>query len=77
MNREGSTLPLSAALLLAAGTAQAALPDKATMFKNPECGCCDEYARQLEARGVTVKTVDDIEVGNIKQRVCLPYGLGA
>src|SRR5690625_3615040 len=77
MNRIGSTLILSAALLLGAGTAQAALPDEATMFKNPECGCCDEYARQLEVRGVTVKIVDDIEVGKIKQRVGLPYGLGS
>ncbi len=77
MNRFGSTLLLSAALLLGAGTAHAALPDKATLFKNPECGCCDEYARQLEARGVEVKIVDDIEVGKIKQRVGLPYGLGS
>ncbi|AXY43169.1 DUF411 domain-containing protein [Halomonas sp. JS92-SW72] len=77
MNRFGSTLLLSAALLLGAGTAHAALPDKATMFKNPECGCCDEYARQLEARGVEVKIVDDIEVGKIKQRVGLPFGLGS
>lgn len=77
MNCLGPSLLLSATLLLGAGTAQAALPVEATMFKNPQCGCCDEYAHQLEDRGVTVKIVDDIEVGKIKQRVGLPYGLGS
>lgn len=77
MNRFGSSLMLSAALLLTAGTVQAVLPDRATMFKNPQCGCCDEYARQLEARGLEVTIVDDIEVGKIKQRVGLPSGLGS
>ena len=77
MNRLHTTLLLSAALLLGTGTAHAALPDKATMYKNPDCGCCDEYARQLEALGVEVKLVDDMEVGRIKQRVGLPYGHGS
>ncbi|QTF92852.1 DUF411 domain-containing protein [Halomonas sp. BM-2019] len=78
MNRLGSTLMLSAALLLGAtSAAQAALPDKATLYMNPECGCCGEYARQLEARGVEVKVIDDVEVGRIKQRVGLPYGHGS
>lgn len=77
MNRLGPTLLLSATLLLGTGTAQAALPVEATMFKNPQCGCCDEYARQLEDRGVTVKIVDNIEVGKIKQSIGLPYDLGS
>ena len=77
MNRFSATFMLSAVLLVGAGTAQADLPDKATMFKNPECGCCDEYARQLEALGVDVTIIDDIEVGKVKQRVGLPYGLGS
>ncbi|MBR2513121.1 MAG: hypothetical protein IKE45_03695 [Halomonas sp.] len=77
MKRLSPSLLLSAALLLGAGTTQAALPDKATMFKNPQCGCCDEYARQLGTRGVEVAIVDDVEVGNIKQRAGLPYGLGS
>ena len=42
----------SSALLIGAGTAQAALPNAAPLYKNPQCGCCDEYARQLEALGV-------------------------
>ncbi|WP_027961207.1 DUF411 domain-containing protein [Halomonas halodenitrificans] len=77
MNHIAPRLFVSVALLLGAGTAQAALPDEATLYKNPQCGCCDEYARQLEARGVSVAIVDDIPVGQVKARVGLPYGLGA
>lgn len=77
MNHIAPGLLISAALLLGAGTAQAALPDEATLYKNPQCGCCDEYARQLEARGVNVTVVDDVPLGQVKASVGLPYGLGA
>ncbi|HSH57775.1 MAG TPA: DUF411 domain-containing protein [Halomonas sp.] len=77
MNHIAPGLLISAALLLGAGTAQAALPDEATLYKNPQCGCCDEYARQLEARGVSVTVVDDVPLGQVKASVGLPYGLGA
>ncbi|MCE0734599.1 hypothetical protein LWH48_17725 [Halomonas sp. G15] len=77
MNRFAPTLVVSAALLIGAGTAQAAMPDAATLYKNPQCGCCDEYARQLEALGVEVTVVDDVPIGQVKERAGLPYGLGS
>jgi hypothetical protein len=78
MNRRTSSLLLSASLLLgAAGAAHAALPSEATLYMNPECGCCHEYARQLEEKGVSVTVIDNVEVGKIKQRVGLPYGHGS
>ncbi|SDO31598.1 Uncharacterized conserved protein [Halomonas shengliensis] len=77
MKRLMPTLLVSGALLIGAGTAQAALPDAATLYKNPQCGCCDEYARQLEALGVEVAIVDDVPIGQVKERVGLPYGLGS
>ncbi|MCE9683440.1 DUF411 domain-containing protein [Halomonas alkalisoli] len=78
MNRSLTSLMLSSALLLGgAATAQAAMPDEATLYMNPECGCCHEYARQLEERGVAVTVIDDVEVGKIKQQVGLPYGKGS
>ncbi|WP_445157003.1 DUF411 domain-containing protein [Halomonas sp. E14] len=78
MNPRISSLLLSASLLLgAAGTAHAALPAEATLYMNPECGCCHEYARQLEEKGVSVTVIDDVEVGKIKQQVGLPFGLGS
>ncbi len=77
MNRRTTSLLLSATILLGTGAANAALPDEATLYKNPQCGCCDEYARQLEELGVTVHIVDDMDMGKIKQDAGLPYGLGA
>lgn len=68
---------LSSALLLVAASAQAALPDEATLYKNPQCGCCDEYARHLQEQGVDVTIVDDVELSEIKQRAGVPYGLGS
>ena len=56
------------ALLPSAAAAQEARPF-ATIFKNPQCGCCDGYARHLEALGVEVTIIDDVELGQIKQLV--------
>ena len=77
MNRFVPTLLVTTGLLFVAGTAQAALPDEATLYKNPQCGCCDAYARQLEALGVDVTIVDNVPVGEVKERAGLPYGLGS
>ncbi|NWN83399.1 MAG: hypothetical protein HLX48_10500 [Halomonas sp.] len=72
-----ATLLMSASLLLGTGTAHAALPAEATLYKNPQCICCDKYARHLEEHGVDVTIVDDVSLGQVKKSVGLPYGLGA
>lgn len=77
MNRHLTALLAGGTLLLGAATAQAALPEEATLYKNPQCGCCDAYARHLETLGIAVTVVDDIELGEIKQAAGVPYGLGA
>ncbi|MFW3613793.1 DUF411 domain-containing protein [Billgrantia antri] len=78
MNRRATSLLLTASLLIGTASAvHAALPEEATLYKNPQCGCCDEYARQLEERGVSVTIVDDEDMGKIKQEAGLPYGLGS
>jgi hypothetical protein len=55
------------ALLLAApavmlATAVRAAPVAVTLYKNPECGCCEGYADYLRAHGfkVTVKATNDL-----------------
>ena len=77
MSRRFTAKLLSSALVLGAATAQAALPTEATLFKNPQCGCCDGYARHLEELGVEVTIIDDVELGDIKQQAGVPYGLGS
>lgn len=76
MKRFTATI-LSSALVLGATAAQAALPEEATLYKNPQCGCCDGYARHLEELGVDVTIVDDVELGDIKQKAGVPHGLGS
>ena len=71
MKRHATALLVSGALMFGAATAHAALPDEATLYKNPQCGCCDEYARHLEALGVDVTIIDDVELGDIKQQVTI------
>lgn len=77
MNRFVPTLCFSAVLLAGATTAQAALPAKATLYKNPQCSCCDDYARHLEEAGIAVTVIDDRDLGQIKAAAGLPYGLGS
>src|SRR3546814_6663769 len=50
-------------LLLPLGQAQAADPAKtATLYKNPQCGCCEGYADYLRQNGyaVTAKPTHDL-----------------
>ncbi|NYS59359.1 DUF411 domain-containing protein [Vreelandella salicampi] len=77
MRRMTTTLLLSGSMLFGAVSAQAALPAEATLYKNPQCGCCDAYARHLEAQGIDVAIVDDVELGNVKLQAGVPYGLGS
>ena len=56
---------LMLALVLVAGAAivRAEMPD-ALMYKNPQCGCCEEYAKYLRRNGfkVTVKETHDMSL---------------
>lgn len=54
-------LTLAAAFAIAA--ARAELPD-ALMYKNPQCGCCEEYAKYLRRNGfkVTVKETHNMSL---------------
>src|SRR3954463_13262159 len=53
---------LTAALALAATPALAADRPSALLYKNPQCSCCEEYAKYLQAHGydVTVKPSFDL-----------------
>lgn len=77
MNRHTTSLLLSGALMFGAATAQAAMPDEATLYKNPQCGCCDGYARHLEEMDIAVTVIDDADLGQIKEASGVPYGLGS
>jgi hypothetical protein len=47
---------------LSSGPAEAEQPYAATLYKNPQCGCCETYADYLRENGfeVTVKPTHDL-----------------
>ncbi|MDN6298157.1 MAG: hypothetical protein L0J54_09060 [Halomonas sp.] len=77
MGRTFTPLLLAGLTTLAATTAEAALPATATLYKNPQCMCCDGYARHLEEHGIDVSVVSDADMSEIKTRAGVPYGKGA
>jgi hypothetical protein len=50
------------AVALSGGPARAEQPYAATLYKNPQCGCCETYADYLRENGfeVTVKPTHDL-----------------
>jgi hypothetical protein len=53
---------VSASPLVTAQMARAASPIPATLYKNPQCSCCEGYAEYLEKNGfkVDVKPANDL-----------------
>lgn len=46
-----------------------AAPINATLHKDPNCGCCVEYANYLEDNGFNVKMIDHANMTPVKQRL--------
>ncbi len=46
-----------------------AAPTDATLHKDPNCGCCVEYAHYLEDNGFNVKMIDHANMTPVKQRL--------
>ena len=46
-----------AGLLGLAPFAQAQSARKATLYKNPQCGCCEDYASYLRSHGYSVDVI--------------------
>lgn len=59
---------LAAILTLAlTGPVHAAGKIQATLFKNPQCGCCEGHADHLRANGFDVKSIETHDLPLIKQ----------
>ena len=65
------------AATLSASAVAAADGDKplATIFKNPQCTCCESYGEYLRANGYEVKMVATHDLALIKERQGIPAGL--
>ena len=70
------TAAATAATLLAATPALAGPPKPlATIFKNPQCGCCETYGEYLRSNGYEVRVVATHDLPLIQQRQGVPAGL--
>lgn len=77
MIRNLSTAVLSLVAFTVASAAHAEMSGEGTLYKNPQCPCCDEYVRQLEQAGmkVTIKTTTDLAL--VKKQAVVPESLAA
>lgn len=46
-----------------------------TLYKNPECSCCEEYAKYLQRNGYTIKVVATHDLSAIKRQHSVPEQL--
>jgi len=56
------------ALTVPAGVARAAEKSAATLYKNPQCSCCEQYANYLRRNGFEVKVVATHDLSLIKKQ---------
>ena len=47
----------------------------AKLYRNPNCGCCDEYAKYLKAHGYEVELISTYDISAIKTRYQVPKRL--
>lgn len=65
-----------AAVILGAGVyftnASLAIAEEATLYKNPQCGCCESYADYLRENGFTVTVKPTHELVAISREAGIP-----
>jgi hypothetical protein len=69
-----TVLSVSAAMLALPVAARAA-PKHVTLFKNPQCDCCEGYAKYLRQNGFTVETTPTNDLASMSRRAGVPEGL--
>jgi hypothetical protein len=68
-------LILTLTLALPSHVLAAEAPKQAALYKNPQCGCCEEYARYLRENGFEVKVVASHDMPLIKREHGVPENL--
>jgi len=48
---------------------------KATLYKNPQCGCCAEYGKYLGQKGFDVQVVETLDLPSVKREHGVPAAL--
>lgn len=58
-------------------TLQAAEPVAIDVYRDPACGCCQDWVRHLQANGFAVNDHVEANMGAVKSRLGVPYSLGS
>ncbi len=75
MKLKRNRLLVAALLALAAAGAGAEPLPEVVMHKDPNCGCCGQWAEHLQANGFRVKTVMEDDMQSVKRRFAVPQRL--
>jgi hypothetical protein len=60
------------ATLVAVPVSAKAEPTKATLYKNPQCGCCDIYVAYLQENGFEVEVNTTTDLAEINRKAGIP-----
>src|SRR5438477_3336700 len=69
------SLLLGTLVVLALPAAGRAEPIKATLYKNPQCSCCESYAAYLEQNGFKVEVKPTNDLTQISAKAGVPEDL--
>lgn len=61
--------------LAAIGAPALAATTTAVLYKNPDCGCCDDYADYLRAHGIAVTVVPTPDLARLRRHYEIPAAL--
>jgi len=73
-NRKSLTAGL-AFLVASVAAGVAAAGEAVTVYKTPWCGCCHEWAQELEKAGYDVETVDLEDLTQVRQQAGVPQDM--
>ncbi|ACO77024.1 hypothetical protein AvCA_07780 [Azotobacter vinelandii CA] len=60
-----------------AGAVQAADPVAIDVYRDPNCGCCQDWIRHLQANGFAVDDHIEADMAALKSRLGVPHSLGS
>jgi hypothetical protein len=66
-----------AAVIAAASAFAHAAGEAITVYKDPNCGCCEGWVEHLRESGFKVKAVDSADMSAIKKRLGVPEAMAS
>lgn len=63
------------AAVMAASSLAHAAGESITVYKDPNCGCCEGWVEHLRESGYKVKAIEANDMSTVKKRLGIPEGL--